>query len=61
MAIQDAETSEIRKTFERKEHPQIVNVLKKLVGAITITKRILDQIVNLTVGRLLASALVVEK
>lgn len=35
--------------------------MKKSVGANTITKRILDLGVNVTVGELLASALAVEK
>lgn len=39
----------------------MVNVLKESVRATTITKRILDLGVSLTVGELLASAPAVEK
>lgn len=46
---------------ERKKHPRIIGVLKKSVGATMITKRILDLGVNLTVGKLLASAPAVKK
>ena len=60
-AMPDAEAGEPRKTVERKKHPRVVNVLKESVGATTITKRILDLGVNLTVGELLASAPAVEK
>ena len=57
----DAEVIEAKKMVERKKHLQVVNVLKETVGATTITKRILDLGVNLTVGELLASAPAVEK
>ena len=57
----DAEGTTAKKTVERKKHPCVVNVLKESVGATTITKRILDLDVNLTVGKLLASAPAVEK
>ena len=57
----DAEAIATKKTVERKRHPRVVNVLKESVGATTITKRILDLGVNLTVGELLASAPAVEK
>ena len=50
-----------KKGLERKRHPRVVNVLKELVGATTITKRILDLGVSLTVGELLVSAPAVEK
>ena len=60
-AMPDAETGEPKRTIERKKHPRVVNVLKESVGATTITKRILDLGVNLTVGELLASAPAVEK
>lgn len=49
------------KKWSKKTHSQVINVLKESVGATTITKRILDLRVNLTVGKLLASALAVEK
>ncbi len=57
----DAEASEPKKVVERKKHPRVVNMLKESVSATTITKRILDLGVNLTVGELLASAPAVEK
>ena len=57
----DVEGTTAKKTVERKKHPRIVNILKESVGATTITKRILDLGVNLTVGELLASAPAVEK
>lgn len=55
-AMPDAEAVESRKAIEKKSYPQIVNLLKKSVGAITITKRILNLRVNLTIGKLLALA-----
>ncbi len=57
----DAEASEPKKSIEMKKHLRVVNMLKESIGATTITKRILDLGVNLTVGELLASALAVEK
>ena len=57
----DAVTGEPKKTVERKKHLRVVNVLKKSVGFTTITKRILDLGLNLTVSELLALALAVEK
>ncbi|MCJ1348653.1 hypothetical protein MMC31_006886, partial [Peltigera leucophlebia] len=51
----------VKKNVERKRHPRVVEVLKESVGATMITKRILDLGVNLTVGKLLASASAVEK
>ncbi len=60
-AMPDAEATEPKKQVEKKKHLRVVNVLKKSVGATTITKRILDLGVNLTVGELLASAPAVEK
>ncbi len=60
-AIPDANTAFGKKDVEQKIYPRVVNVLKESVGATTITKRILDLGVSLTVGELLASAPVVEK
>ena len=60
-AMPDAEAGEPRRTVEKKKHPRVVNVLKESVGATTITKHILDLGVNLTIGKLLASAPTVEK
>lgn len=57
----DAEATELKRPVERKKHPRVVNILKESVGATTITKRILDLGVNLTVDELLASAPAVEK
>ena len=45
----DAKAGELRKTVERKKYLQVVNVLKESIGATTITKRILNLGVNLTV------------
>ena len=59
-AMPDAETSKPKKAMERKKHPWIINVLKEFAGAMTIIKRIFDLRINLTVGKLLASAPVVE-
>lgn len=50
-----------KKGLERKRNPRVVNVLKESVGATTITKRILDLKVSLTVEKILASAPTVEK
>ena len=60
-AMPDAEAGEPKKTVERKKHPRVVNLLKESVGTTTITPRILDLEVNLTVGELLASTLAIEK
>ena len=61
-AMPDADNaSTTRKSVEKRKHPRVVNVLKESVGATTITKRILDLGVSLTVGELLASAPAVEK
>ena len=57
----DAEATESKKQVEGKKHPQVVNVLKEVVGATTITKRILDLRVNLTVSELFALAPAVKK
>lgn len=51
----------IKKTIEYKRHLSIVRVLKKFVEVTMITKHILDFGINLTLGKLLASILVVEK
>lgn len=57
----DAEAGEPKKIVERKKHPQVINILKKSIRAITITKHILNLEINLTIGELLASAPAVEK
>ena len=57
----DEEVTKPKKQVERKKHPRVINVLKEVVGATTITKLILDLEVNLTVGELLVSAPVIEK
>lgn len=46
---------------EREKHLRIINVLKESVDAPTISKRIMDLGINLTIDELLASAPVVEK
>ena len=50
-----------KKSVEKKRYPRVINVLKESVRATTITKRILDLGVSFTVGKLLVSALAVEK
>ena len=60
-AMPPADIAISKKNVERKKHPRVVNILKETVGATTITKRILDLGISLTVGKLLASALAVEK
>ena len=57
----DMEASEPSKIVERKIYPQVVNILKESIGAMAITKRILDLWVNLTIGELLVSAPAVKK
>lgn len=46
----DAEVSKTKKIIQRKKHPQVINMLKQSVGAITITKRIIDLEINLTIS-----------
>lgn len=60
-AMPDVEADEHKKTIGRKKHLRVVNVLKESIGVTTITKRILDLGVNLTVGELLVSAPAIEK
>ena len=50
----DMEDIKIKKMVEKKKHPQIVNVLKELLGATTIVKLILDFEVYLTIKKLFA-------
>ena len=57
----DAEAGKPQKMVEKKKYLRVINVLKKSVGTTTITKRILDLDVNLTVDELLASAPGIEK
>lgn len=57
----DAESTLIKKTVENKKHPQVVNVLKECMGTTTITNRILDSDVNLTFGKLPASAPAIDQ
>lgn len=57
----DAETTLTKKTVESKKHPWVVNILKEFVGTPTITKRFLDFGVNLTFGKLPASASDIDK
>lgn len=51
----------IKKNIERKKHFRVVVLLKKSFEAITISKRILNLGVKLTVGKLLVFTLVVKK
>lgn len=57
----DVKVGELRKTVKKKKHLQVVNMLKKSVGATTITKCILDLEVNLAISELLASVPAIEK
>lgn len=57
----DAEAGELRKTVEKKRYLRVVNVLKESMGTTTISKRILDLGINLTISKLLASAPAIEK
>lgn len=57
----DIKAIELKKIVEKKKYPQMVNILKKILDAIIITKHILDLKINLTVGKLLTSTLAVEK
>lgn len=50
-----------KKNAKQKKHPRVVRVLKKFVGAIMITKQILDLEVNFTVSKLLAFAPAIKK
>lgn len=59
--MSDAKADESKKSVEKKKHSWVINVLKESVGATTITKCILDLGINLTVGKLLASAPTIEK
>ena len=59
--MQDAESGEPKKTFEKRKHLSVVNELNESIGATTITKRILDLGVNLTICKLLVLALAIEK
>lgn len=60
-AMPNIEANELQMTVEKKKHPQVINILKKSVGATTITKNILDLEINLIIDKLIASALLVEK
>lgn len=51
----------LKKIVEHRNLFKIVKMLKKLVGVISITKLILDFGINLTISKLLALVLVVEK
>ena len=51
----------VKKIIKCKRYLRVVGVLKESVRATMITKRILDFGVNLTMGELLTSILVVEK
>lgn len=57
----DIKNIKAKKTVKRKKHHCIVNVLKECVGAITITKCILDLGINLIIDKLLDSELVFKK
>ena len=61
VVMPDAEVIEVKKMVERKKYLRVVNILKEIVGATTITKRILDLGVNLTINELLISAPAIEK
>lgn len=50
-----------KKNIETKKHLCIVNILKKSVRATTITKCILDLVINLIISKLLAFIPAIEK
>lgn len=60
-AMLDVETSKSKKIIKRKKYLQVVNLLKEFIEATTITKYILDLEVILTIDKLLALALAIEK
>lgn len=60
-AIPYTETSELKKTIEKKKYLQVISILKKFVRATFITKHILDLEVNLTINKWLALALAFKK
>lgn len=57
----NAKTNKLKKIIKKKKYPRIVNILKEFIKAINITKRILNQKINLIISKLLVSALVIEK
>lgn len=57
----NANIAKTKKNVKKKKYSQVVNILKKLVGATTITKQILNLGVSFIVGKLLAFALAIEK
>lgn len=59
--MSDVEASKLRKTVKKKKHPQVMTGFKESVGATTITKRVLDLKISLTVARCIASALAIDK
>lgn len=60
-AISDTDITITKKSVERKKYPWIVNVWKESIGAMTITKQILDLRVSFIVSKLLVSILVIKK
>lgn len=50
MVIPISEANKPKKTFERKNHLQVVNMLMEFISTTTIIKRIHDLGMNLTVG-----------
>ena len=60
-AMPDTKSGKPKETVERKKHLQVVNILKESIGAMIMTKRILNLEVNLTVSELLALVLAIEK
>lgn len=59
--ILNKKTNKLNKTIKKKKHLSIINVLKKFVKAIIIINYILNLKINLTVNKLLASALIFKK
>lgn len=60
IAMFDIDIVIIKKNIKKKSHLQVINVLKKSIRVITITKQILNLIIGFTFGKLLASALAME-
>lgn len=61
IAIPNVNIIMAKKNMEKKRHLWVINILKKFIGAITITKCILNFRVNFIIDKLLASVLAVKK
>lgn len=57
----DTKTIIIKKAIKKKKKSYVINILKKFVEITTITKRILDLNINLTVSKLLILVPAIEQ